>query len=333
MRNLEFEMLNLSFLMCLFASAAGSEERPCVLTVVGASGKSEYGAEFRRSADHWKAAAAKAGAESIAIGLSDESGVTDRDRLHAILTEQSKVLREPLWIVLIGHGTYDGREAKFNLRGPDVTDLELSKWLEPMKRPVVVLDCASASAPFLNRLSGANRIIVTATRSGSETNYARFGGFLSGAIADPQADLDKDGQVSLLEAYLTASRRVEEYYRTRSQLATEHALLDDNGDRLGTQADWFRGVRATRRAKDGAPLDGIRAHQLHLILSDRERGIPAETRRRRDQIELAIAALRDQKSKLAEDEYYKRLEPLMVDLGRLYRDVQAGATSPGEHSH
>ncbi len=318
-------MLNLVCLTCLCAFAAGAEERPCVLTVVGAPGKPEYGAEFRRSADLWKDAATKAGAESIAIGSSEWPGTSDRDRLRAILAEQSKVVREPLWIVLIGHGTFDGREAKFNLLGPDVTDVELSKWLEPMKRPVVVLDCASASAPYLNRLSGANRVVVTATRSGAETNYSRFGGFLAGAIADPQADLDKDGQVSLLEAYLTASHRVAEYYRTRSQLATEHPLLDDNGDKLGTPAEWFRGVRATRRAKDGAPLDGVRAHQLHLVLSDRERGIPAETRRRRDQIELSIAALREQKGKLTEDEYYQRLEPLMLDLGRLYREVPAEA--------
>src|SRR6185312_1167925 len=111
------------------------------------------------------------------------------------------------------------------------------------------------------------------------------------AIADPRADLDKDGQVSLLEAFLTASGGVQEYYRTHSQLATEHALLDDNGDKLGTPADWFRGVRATRRARDGAPLDGIRAHQLHLIFSDRERRMPASVRQRRDQLELSLAAL------------------------------------------
>jgi hypothetical protein len=321
-------MLISSLLISLCTIAAGPEERPCVLTVVGASGKPEYAAEFRRSADLWKAAATKAGAESIAIGLSDESGVTDRDRLRAVLAEQSKSSREPLWIVLIGHGTFDGREAKFNLRGPDVTDLEFSNWLEPIKRPIAFLDGSSSSAPFLNRLSGENRIIVTATKSGHELNYARFGRYLAEAITDLQADLDKDGQVSLLEAYLTASHRVEEYYKTRSQLATEHALLDDNGDKLGTPAEWFRGVRATRRAKDGAPLDGIRAHQLHLILSDRERGIPAPVRRRRDELERTIATLRDQKGKLAEDAYYHRLEPLMVELGRLYRDVPAAPASP-----
>ena len=227
----------------------------------------------------------------------------------------------------------DGREAKFNLRGPDVTDLELSEWLAPYKRPVVIINCASASGPFINRLSGNNRVVVTATKSGYETNFARFGQYLAEAIADQHADLDKDGQVSLLEAFLTASSRVDEYYRTHSQLATEHALLDDNGDRLGTPANWFRGVRATQRAKDGAALDGTRAHQLHLIPSDRERGIPAEIRQQRDQLELSIAALRDQKDKLGEEEYYVRLEKLMVELARLYREIAGAAPSSADHQH
>jgi hypothetical protein len=312
----------LAILLCV--AAAGTEDRPCVLIVVGAPGTPEYEVQFHRWADQWQAAAQTAHAELIRIGLDEEAGVTDRERLRSILVKKSAAGQEPLWIVLIGHGTFDGRDAKFNLRGPDVTDLELSEWLAPLKRPVAVLNCASASGPFLNRLSGENRVIVTATRSGNEQNFARFGQYLAEAIADPRADLDKDGQVSLLEAYLTASSRVAEYYRSHTQLATEHALLDDNGDRLGTPPDWFRGVRATRRAKDGAPLDGIRAHQLHLIKSDRERGLPAQVRERRDQLELSIAALRDQKAKLTEDEYYSRLEKLMAELARLYRSLEAG---------
>jgi hypothetical protein len=192
-----------------------------------------------------------------------------------------------------------------------------------------MLDCTSASAPFLNRLSGPNRVIVTATRSGNELNFARLGEYLAGAIADPSADLDKDGQVSLLEAFLTASKRVGEYYRTHSQLATEHALLDDNGDRLGTPADWFRGVHATRRAKDGSQLDGIRAHQFHFIPSDRERGMSDADRQRRDQLEQSLAALRDQKSKLGEEEYYKQIEPLMIELARIYSRLQTAPSRRG----
>ena len=245
-------MMKALLALSLCMAAAGGEERPCVLTVLGAPGTAEYASQFRQSADHWQAAAKKSGAESITVGLSDEAGMTDHDRLRSILADTAKTVPEPLWIILIGHGTYDGREAKFNLRGPDLTDLELSDWLAAYKRPVVIINCASASGPFLNRLSGRNRVVVTATKSGFEMNFARFGQHLAEAIADLHADLDKDGQVSLLEAFLTASSRVDEYYRTHSQLATEHALIDDNGDRLGTPANFFRGVRAIQRAKDGA---------------------------------------------------------------------------------
>jgi hypothetical protein len=315
------------FAACLFLAAVASEDRPCVLIVVGASGSPDYAGQFSQCAELWQAAAAKAGAESVLIGRSPEGQTTDRDRLHSILLEKAGASREPLWIVMIGHGTFDGREAKFNLRGPDVNDAEFAQWLSPAKRPIVVLDCASASGPFINRLSGPGRIVVSATKSGYELNFARFGQYLAESIGDERADLDKDGQVSLLEAFLMASSRVEEYYRNHSQLATEHALLDDNGDGLGTPAEWFHGTRATRRAKDGAALDGHRAHQVHLITSGRERQMPADLRRRRDQIELSIAALRDQKAKLSEDAYYRQLEGLMVELARLYRDAYAKAPS------
>jgi hypothetical protein len=316
--------------MVLSTMTAATEDRPCVLVVVGAPGTPDYGAQFRRWADRWQAAAEKASAEWIRIGGEPEASIPDRARLRAVLADKATAAPEPLWIILIGHGTYDGREAKFNLRGPDVTDLELAQWVAPIQRPVVVINCASASSPFLNCLSGANRIVVTATRSGHEQNFARFGQYLAEAIVDQQADRDKDGQVSLLEAFLTASSRVEEYYRTHAQLATEHALIDDNGDKLGTPADWFRGVRATKRAKDGAAPDGLRAHQIHLVPSDREKNMPPELRRRRDQLELSIAALRDQKEKLGEDEYYRRLEKLMIELARLYRAGPVGPPSYGE---
>lgn len=325
------------FAICLglaTTAAAETNDRPVILIVVGAPGSTEYQSRFRQWASQWQAATTKAAAESIAIGLGRASasdvGTTDHDRFQAILAEKARAgsSREPLWIVLIGHGTFDGREAKFNLQGPDVTDLELLEWIKPLQRPVAVINCASASGPFLNRLSGPDRVIVTATRSGNEQNYARFGQYLAEAIANPRADLDKDGQVSLLEAYLTASGRVEESYRAQSQLATEHALLDDNGDKLGTPADWFRGVRATRRAKDGAPLDGIRANQFVLIPSDRERKLPAEIRQKRDQLELSIAALRDEKAKLTADAYYERLEPLMTELAKLYRAIPPAAPGP-----
>lgn len=316
-------LINIAIVAACLAGAP-PQDRPCVLVVVGAPGAPEFAPQFREWADRWEAAAKKGNAEFIRIGADEESGTADRDRLQMEVASRAKSGKAPLWIVLIGHGTFDGREAKFNLRGPDASDAQFAEWLEGAGRPVAFIDCASASGPFLNRLSGKDRVVITATRSGDEQNFARFGQHLAESIADPAADLDKDGQVSLLEAFLSANGRVAEFYRTGSRLATEHALLDDNGDRLGTPADWFTGVRATKRAKDGASPDGLRAHQLHLIPSDRERGIPPEKLRRRDQLELAVAALREKKGKLDEAAYYDQLEKLMLDLARLYREIQVG---------
>jgi hypothetical protein len=303
-------------------SAAG-DLPPTVLVVVGAEGTSDYGREFNQWADRWATAAQKRGATFALIGRdgtsADDSTDSDKQRLKSFLQDQPREGLQPLWIVLIGHGTYDGREAKFNLRGPDVSNTELVEWLSPVHRPLAVIDCSSCSAPFLNRVSGRGRVVITATRSGSEINFARFGDFLSTAIIDPAADLDKDGQTSLLEAFLAASHRVDEFYKQAGRLATEHALLDDNGDGQGIAADWFQGLRPTRSARDGAPLDGSRAHQWHLVMSPAEQAMPAELRARRDQIELELESLRVRKASMPEAGYYSQIEKLLIELARLYQ--------------
>jgi hypothetical protein len=325
--------MSLLFAVCLSALSgpALAPERPSVVVVVGAPGEPEYASRFNEWANLWRAAAEKGGAETVLIGRGlqqDSKDATDHDRLHTVLTERSAQGREPLWLVLIGHGTFDGVEARFNLRGPDFTDSELAGWLSAVKRPVVVIDASAGSAPFLTKLSAPGRVIVTATRSGHELNFARFGGFLAGSIADVKADLDKDGQVSLLEAFLAASARVAESYRTRAELATEHALIDDNGDKRGTPAEFFRGVRASRRAADGTAPDGARAHQLHLVPSDRERALTPAQRQRRDELERTQATLRERKASLSLDAYYAQLEPLMVELAKLYRGLPPAGLVP-----
>jgi hypothetical protein len=320
-RNERIEDFPVSVLLALALTVLADEPRPQVLVVVGAAGTSEYGEAFQKWADQWAAAAKKGNAEYVCIGREAEGKESDRDRLSAYLT-RSRAGSTPLWIVLIGHGTDDGQEARFNLRGPDVTVQELAAWLAPVKRPLAVLNCASASGTFIHHLSGPNRVVVTATRSGSESNYARFGQYMAEAIGDSAADLDRDGQVSLLEAYLTASNRVGDFYRTETRLATEHPLLDDNGDKLGSPADWFQGVRAVKRSKDGTPVDGTRAHQWHLIQSERERLLPAKVLQRRDELEQSLATLRDQKDRLNEDEYYSRVEKIMVELAQLYSEIK-----------
>lgn len=289
-----------------------------VIVAVGAAGEEEFGKEFVSWAELWRNAGEKAAANQVTVGLTPTNATSDLALLKEALTKEPTNSTAELWLVLIGHGTFDGQEARFNLRGPDLTATELADWLKPFRRPIIVINCASSSSPFLNKLAAPNRVIVTATRSGYEQNFARFGKFLAEAMTDSKADLDKDNQTSLLEAFLLASRQVTEFYEAEGRLATEHALLDDNGDGLGTPADFFHGVRAGKKPTGGGSVDGGRAHQIHLVRSETEQQLPPAVRARRDEIELALARLREMKSQLAEAEYYRRLENLLRELAQLY---------------
>lgn len=302
----------------LAAAAETPSDRATVVVVVGAAGENDYAENFATQATQWEKVCTLAGCRRITVGLDAPSGSTDYDRVKEALEREPKEGAAELWLVLIGHGTFDGKEAKFNLRGPDFAASELAQWLQPFHRPLALIDTTSASAPFLAKLAGNDRVVVTATRSGNEHNFARFGQYFAEAMADPKSDLDQDGQTSLLEAFLTAASRVAEFYKTEGRLATEHPLIDDNGDGLGTPAEWFRGTRATKKARDNVSLDGARARQFHLVRSEAEQKLSPEQRARRDELELAIEALRETKAKLSEDEYYRRLESLLLELARVY---------------
>jgi hypothetical protein len=319
----------------MLAAAPDTAERSSVLVLAGAPGEPEFAPDITLQMDAWSKVSRQAGAKHIVIGNSETAAErlpeqpttkhvamgnsqTDRDRVKSALEAEPKIGPGELWIVLVGHGTFDGKEAKLNLRGPDLTATELAEWLKPFQRPLAVIDTTSSSAPFLAKLAAPKRVIVSATRSGNEQNYARFGKFLAEAVGDTKSDLDKDGQISLLESFLSASHRTMEFYKTEGRLATEHAILDDNGDGLGTPADWFRGVLATKRARDNATPDGARAHQFHLVRSEAEQQLSAEVRARRDQLELQLSALRDKKAKMHEDKYYQELEKLLLELAAVY---------------
>ena len=327
-----------ALLLSIGAATLRAADSQTVIVVVGAAGEPAFGTEFSQSADRWAEAAKRAGAHYIEIGRGPQGTAIGAVPATAPATAPAKIDKQilqqtlqaetsgkdPLWLVLIGHGTFDGHEAKFNLRDEDFSDQELAAWLKPMNRPIAVIDCSSASSPFLNRLSGPNRVVITATRSGSEVNYARFGIFMSQAIANPAADLDKDGQTSLLEAFLAASHATDDFYKNEGRLATEHALLDDNGDGLGVSADWFQGTRATHSARSGAPVDGARANQWALIRSPEEAAIPADLRARRDELELKLESLRAKKAAMSAQDYYGQLDPLLLSLAHIYQ--QAGQT-------
>ena len=305
-------------LICLaFGSRALADNSRSLVLVIGAAGESEYGEQFTASADLWKRAGTNGGFQISVIG-EGTGGDSDRGQLLTVLTNEIARPADELWLVFIGHGTFDGRAAKFNLRGPDIAADELAAVLKPCKRPLAVINCAEASSPFINALSAPGRVIITATRSGYEVNATRFGNYMARDVADPAADLDKDGQTSLLEAFLMASRQVGEFYKEAGRLETEHALLDDNGDGLGTPVDWFVGVRAVKKAANGKSVDGVHANQMHLVRSATEQELSPQLRARRDELEAQLSALRDRKSQMKEDDYYNQLEKILVPMAKLY---------------
>ena len=318
------------FLGALWLSAiAGDdqEDHASVIIAIGAPGEEGYAETFAKWAAHWQTASAAANAKTTTLQAGDKQSLV---HLRQILEGEPKDGAAALWLVLLGHGSFDGRDGKFNLPGDDLAASELATLLKPFHRPVVVICGFSASGAFLKPLSAPGRVIVTATKSGAETNFSRFGGYLSETIADPAADLDKDGQTSLLEAWLAAARRVADFYKNEGRLATEHSLLDDNGDGLGTPPDWFKGVRVEKKPSDNRAADGIRAHQTQLVPSPAERALPPALRAERDTAEQEIERLRQAKSGMPEDAYYSQLEALLLRLARLYHSSgsEAGKVPP-----
>lgn len=309
-----------------------------LIVVVGAAGEADYGRQFAEWADRWAAAGDRA-MKVEQIGRDDANGAddpttrpvaatsptkspatrpaSDKDALQAALRTAAASTDGPVWLVLIGHGTADERGAKFNLRGPDLSDAELAEWLRPVKRPIAVIDCSSASGPFLRRLSAPGRVVIVATRGGGEYQFARFGDAISGAVIDPAADLDKDGRTSLLEAFLIATHRVNAFYTSAGRLVTEHAMLDDTGDGTGVSADAYRGVRLVKPPAKGN-ADGVVANQWFLHPVGPSETLSPDADDRRAKLESEVDSLRGRKAALPVDEYYERLERLMIELAKLH---------------
>jgi len=300
-----------------FSGLMFAAERPTVIVLNGAPGSEEYGRLFSKWTEQWKEAAAKGGADFHHIDKPEKG--TTKKAAQKLITAQASESKSSLWIVLIGHGTFDGKKAKFNLHGPDLEAGEFANWLKDSQRPTAIINCTSSSAPFLPALSRKGRVVMTATRSGFEQNFSHLGGYLAAAIGNLEADFDKDGQTSLLEAWLAAARHTTDFYKNENRLATEHTILDDNGDSKGTSSDWYRGLRVAKQSDDATLLpDGLRAHQFHLIPSKEERALTPAQRTERDRLEIEYAQLRALKDDLEGEKYYQQLEQILTKLGQIY---------------
>lgn len=267
-----------------------------VLVVSGIGGEAQFEERF----GNWSETVAKASATATGDvqrvqRLAGEAA--KREAIEASIRAAAGSLREgdQFVLVLLGHGTYDGNEYRFNVPGPDVTGTEIATWLDriPASVPQLVVNATSTSGAIADRWMRPYRVVITATRTGGERNAPRFGGFWAEALVSEAADRDKDGAITAQEAYEYANRKVAEAYKSDAAVVTEHARLN------GKEPARF----IVARLGDGAMF----ANDAQLVAMRTEQA----------GIESRLAQVRTLKPTLAEDEYYNRLEPVLVELAKL----------------
>jgi len=308
-------------LLCVPALAQAQETHLAV--VVGLAGEPEHAELFQRWAGTLVDAAGKLGVTDV-IYLAekpevDAKRVTGKSTKDEVVKAFDKLAAagedDVVFIVLIGHGSFDGKVAKFNLPGPDLTPADFEPLLKKMKsRHVVFVNTASASGPFIEALAGSGRTIVTATRTGAERFATLFGGYFVDALAGMDADSDKNRRISVLEAFTYATREVATAYQREGIMSTEHALLNDSGGEgiPNPTADGKQGKVAavlalgSITASDPLPADP-KLRALYLERRDLER---------------RIEALKLLKGSMPAERYAGELEKLATDLALKTRQIR-----------
>jgi hypothetical protein len=220
-------------------------------------------------------------------------------------------------VIMIGHGTETNGEAQLNLPGPDLTptDFQLASIAFPTQQLALVLT-GSAGGGWVQPLAGPNRIIISATRSAREQNATQFGEFFAEAIAGDGSDLDHDGRVSLLEAFMFARQEVARHYEDGNLMLSEHAVLEDDGDGEGSLD---AGLESTEGRLAATFTIGGSARTRAEATDD---PVLARLYTERDAIQRRVDELRVVRDALSEDEYLSRLEPLLVELALKNREIQ-----------
>ena len=236
-------LAGLAFLVASASSAHAGERYALIVT--GASGAETYEQKYQT----WRTTFTTTLVETfkydpqriITLAEHEAPGVqaaTRENVRRAFGDLRKRMTREDqLLVLLIGHGTtVDGEEAKFNLVGPDLTASEWAELLKPLPGRLVFVDTTGASFPFLRRMAARGRVVLTATDSAAQQFETVFPEFFIKAFADGAADLDKNGRVSVWEAFTYASDGVRQGFEQKGQLPTERPLLDDTGAGIGREA-------------------------------------------------------------------------------------------------
>jgi hypothetical protein len=236
------------------------------------------------------------------------------ENVRAVLGELAKRAKpdDLVFVMLIGHGGGDGAAAKFNMVGPDLTPADWKALLDPIVARTVVVDSTSSSFPFLAGLAAPNRIVVTATSSYAQRYHTYFPEAFIASLTDPAADADKNGRISLLEAFVNASRLVALHFEQSQHLATERAVLDDTGDGVGRDATT-------------AGSDGVVAGLTYLDVVETPTVSDPELQRllvRQRELSDQVDALRRRRPSMTPEAFDQEFETLIIELALVSRDVR-----------
>ena len=224
------------------------------LTVAGLGGEDQYEQRFTGwASDLNKLLKSEPGAKVDTLSGKDATRANIEAKLKALAT-QTKA-DDSFVLVLIGHGSYDDLDYKFNVPGPDISATELASLLDKIPAKQVVVNATSASGGSLSTLQKPKRVVITATKAGSEKNATVFTRFFIESLRDPTADTDKNQSISVLEAFRYAEEKTAKYFETQKRLATEHAIIEDLGKGEGVKAP---------SAENGEGLVAGRQVLLHL---------------------------------------------------------------------
>ncbi len=313
-------------IVCLWlAPVSSSAEQRFALIVSGAAGGPEYVAQYQRLSTMLSKTLVDTlkfdpGLVTVLSDTSRPADASTAENVRRIIASiGSRMTRDDVvFILLIGHGTFDGVDAKFNLVGPDLESAEWSALLKALPGRVVLVNTASASFPFLERLSGPRRIVVTSTDSPAQRYDTVFAEYFIRALTDPSADLDKNERISVWEAFAAASASVTRHYQQRGQLSTETALLDDNGDGVGNEVTTpgDDGSLSSRTYLDEALPGAQPTDEVLLKLLQRKTTLEAE-----------VEDLKIRRAFLSAPEYAKEFERLMIELAQVSHDIRARAKS------
>lgn len=315
----------LLFCLCLGALPSPALAAPYTLIVCGSGGEEAYSERF---AD-WGTRLRRVLIDSCAhvddrVVLLTETGEGDgvtaastRETVLSRLRELGVRVRsgDDLYLYLIGHGSYRRGEARLNVPGPDLSARDLALTFDGIEAArIVIVNTASSSAPFVNALSRPGRIVVAATRSHEQANATQFAGSLVETLESGTADVNRDGRVSVEEAARQAAAVTERWYAEKKWVATENAILDDDGD--------GRGSRLYKKEGQPEGSDGALAKRTYIRDITYPDHVPGEWiaayRAAIDTVEAWIA----RKADLDSAAYYARLESLLLDAARANRRIR-----------